>query len=821
MIRKLPNINNYRLTINILLFYLLEILIKSNEKSEISIKVNEIGNQQILSDSYIGEPSDYIIYNGTIINYTNNIISVNNPENEIKIVWNHVITNCNSMFYPLKNIIKVDLSKFDSSKVTDMGKMFSDCYNLISINLNNLNTSSVTNMERMFRCCHAIKILNLNSSNISLVTNFNEMFDHCNELISINLNNFNTSNVLYYSNMFSRITITNIKYCINETKASNIITLFSSFIYNCTDICNNNGDFIFEYNGICYEKCPNNTKMIYDNHSYLCEDIIYENIETSIIYNEDNENIICKNNYKFYKYNNSYFCTKECPKEMQYEIIDTKECIKECKVSGLFENKCIINHESNIEEKDDIIKKIKNGITNGEMNELITKIIEDKEDFYINITNVIYQISSTENQNNNKYINISTIKLEDCEKELRKHYKINDSIPLLIFKIDIYEEGFSIPTVQYEVYNSKTKEQLNLTFCDNTKIKIFYPASINGDIKKYNLSDDFYNNICSIYTTENGTDITLSDRQKEFNKNNMSLCETNCEYNGYDNDTKSAECNCEIKIKLPLISEIVINKDKILNSFTNIRNSTNFKVVKCYKLLFSIDGIKKNICFYILLSIIMIIIICFILFLIKGYRIILKIINKIVSFNLNNSKNIKKKKGNIIKKEIKKNIKINKKEKNKKIEIKGNIVNIINFNKNNNEIKTKNIQKEKKNIRKNINKKYQNNKDKKSKKGPFSKEISKNPPKKNKHKKKLNINNIKTSGDRTSFSQFISKNAGLLNKKEEKNNNNNKSINNNIDINSKIMKFNDYEYNTLNYKEALILDKRTYFNYIKIINIIF
>ena len=59
----------------------------------------------------------------------------------------------------------------------------------------------------------------------------------------------------------------------------------------------------------------------------------------------------------------------------------------------------------------------------------------------------------------------------------------------------------------------------------------------------------------------------------EFEEKNLSLCESNCEYNGYDNNTKKALCECEVKIKLPLISEIVINKDKLYKKFFNVKNS--------------------------------------------------------------------------------------------------------------------------------------------------------------------------------------------------------------------------------------------------------
>ena len=67
--------------------------------------------------------------------------------------------------------------------------------------------------------------------------------------------------------------------------------------------------------------------------------------------------------------------------------------------------------------------------------------------------NILYQLTSSYNQNNNKYNNLSTINLGECEKKLKKHYNINND-PLLILKIDIYEKGLLIPIIEYEVYNS-------------------------------------------------------------------------------------------------------------------------------------------------------------------------------------------------------------------------------------------------------------------------------------------------------------------------------------------------------------------------------
>ena len=41
--------------------------------------------------------------------------------------------------------------------------------------------------------------------------------------------------------------------------------------------------------------------------------------------------------------------------------------------------------------------------------------------------------------------------------------------------------------------------------------------------------------------------MTLYDRKNEFNNNNMSLCESKCEFRGYNSTTSKAICFCHIK----------------------------------------------------------------------------------------------------------------------------------------------------------------------------------------------------------------------------------------------------------------------------------
>ena len=68
---------------------------------------------------------------------------------------------------------------------------------------------------------------------------------------------------------------------------------------------------------------------------------------------------------------------------------------------------------------------------------------------------------------------------------------------------------------------------------------------------KYNISDDYYNDKCSI--KDNDIDIILDDRRNEYYINNMSVCEKYCFFKDYNYDTKKVVCECLIKISFPLI----------------------------------------------------------------------------------------------------------------------------------------------------------------------------------------------------------------------------------------------------------------------------
>ena len=124
-----------------------------------------------------------------------------------------------SMFAYDRALNKLDLSKFDTSKVTTFNSMFYSCDKLDSIiGLSQWNTEDATDMSSMFAYDFSLKELDFSSSNQKLkpsrfntspskVKNFSSMFAGCKVLKSITgLDNWDTTAATNMSSMFASAT---------------------------------------------------------------------------------------------------------------------------------------------------------------------------------------------------------------------------------------------------------------------------------------------------------------------------------------------------------------------------------------------------------------------------------------------------------------------------------------------------------------------------------------------------------------------------------------------------------------------------------------
>ena len=81
------------------------------------------------------------------------------------------------MFLGYSHLVRLDLSNFDTSNVTNMASMFRNNYALEELDLTSFNTSNVTDMSGMFCVTRGLKEIRVsNLWDMSSVTNTTDMF---------------------------------------------------------------------------------------------------------------------------------------------------------------------------------------------------------------------------------------------------------------------------------------------------------------------------------------------------------------------------------------------------------------------------------------------------------------------------------------------------------------------------------------------------------------------------------------------------------------------------------------------------------------------
>jgi len=435
---------------------------------------------------------------------------------------------------------------------------------------------------------------------------------------------------------------------------------------------------------------------------------IYEttNIESDKSINSDINNITYLNDFHSdYQTNNKFININS--------IDDTIISLPEQKIYDLLNE--ILN-----EKRNNNINYIENIFSDSSINSILDNIINGDKDITISNNDTLIQITSTDNQRNNKNDNISTINLGECENTLKRIYKIDPDKSLLILKIDNFIIGSKIPVIQYVVYHPDNKSKLNLSFCKN-KVEINIPVLIDeNNLYKYEQDSDYYNDRCYSNVSDNGKDKSIDYRRKEFIKNNMSLCESECDYKGYNYETKNSKCECEIKNEISIFN-IKIDTERLYNQFTGL-TSSNIDIINCYYLLFIKENYIYNIGFYIILFIIILFCICTIIFIFKGYKSLVQKIDIIIKNNhrlrarpLKSKVHMKKKKRSIRKKKRKnkskknnppikrgKNQNRNKKEKNREFDLGNESKSIRKLNFKNNDSLVKDINNKEGKIKTNI-----------------------------------------------------------------------------------------------------------------------
>ena len=603
------------------------------------------------------------------------------------------VTDFHYMFAGCSSLKSIDLSNFNGSSCICTYHMFNGCTALTSINFSGFDTSKVTYMYNMFYNCNQLTSLDLSTFNLKSLIQMQEMFYGCTTLKYINIKSYFqfSKSLSVTSNDILTSTSTDLVFCVNDLKTLNsfsdkkdnrcsgciiqkadIFTWLNNEIINCCYIsceeCEIQGNDSYHNCIKCSLDYPkeiymNNTKNCYkrcDNYFYIKQNQLFclDNSECPNDYNklifERKECVKNCSTYEqyFYQHKNicyshcpngteesnimPYYCVSACTKELPFKLIQTDECAQCCPIRDIQINNCELNYkENNSNLEDKILYCIKQDLTKG----YNCTDVDMGNDVVIERNMSTYIITKTGNQK--KGTNITTVNFGSCEESLKNYYGIPLEENLYLLRIEAKIKGMKIPKIEYEIYypiNGTNLTKLDLSVCQNDKIEISIPVELKGNIDMYNPQSDYYNDICYTFTSDSGTDISLSDRREEFINNNMTLYDEDCTFVRYDFVNNRSICSCEIKIKLPLMSEITVDKNKLYDSFTDFKNIANIHILKCYKLLFSKEGISKNIGFYILIPIMLLLIICIIIFFVYDY----KKLKKKIEFLVYAKKNFKK-----------------------------------------------------------------------------------------------------------------------------------------------------------------------------------
>ena len=140
------------------------------------------------------------------------------------------VTQMSGMFSGMSSLTSLDLSNFNTSKVWDMDSMFSGMSSLTSLDLSNFDTSRVAymrwmfsgmssltsfkfshfgyfyvKMDGMFSGMSSLTSLDLSNFDTSAATSMRVMFSDMSSLTSLDLSSFNTSNVTDMEGMFYNV----------------------------------------------------------------------------------------------------------------------------------------------------------------------------------------------------------------------------------------------------------------------------------------------------------------------------------------------------------------------------------------------------------------------------------------------------------------------------------------------------------------------------------------------------------------------------------------------------------------------------------------
>ena len=173
----------------------------------------------------------------------------------------------------------------------------------------------------------------------------------------------------------------------------------------------------------------------------------------------------------------------------------------------------------------------------------------------------------------------------EYEKKLRENLPSDTILRIVQINIPPQDEKVLNEQVEYKVYDLEENKLVGSSKLNMDKILELK----NSGVDLFNIKDDFFNDICVSYSdNESNSDMILSDRVSDLFQN-FSVCGEGCEYISFNETTVSVNCKCEIIQKFSEEPE----KGNFAEAIEGVFLFSNFGLVKCYKLFFSLKENQK------------------------------------------------------------------------------------------------------------------------------------------------------------------------------------------------------------------------------------
>ena len=389
----------------------------------------------------------------------------------------------------------------------------------------------------------------------------------------------------------------------------------------CIDKCENDNTYKYSYYGTCIDQnIPETTQNIITTTQSLIQETTNIPETTEHVIEQTTQSLIQET---------TYIENSNTVNTVLTEEKNNDSSLYHCLNDSSLINECFINDANNITETLDLIRS--NILSNYEPQSLKSSVFQGAGQYKIQITTQQNELSLL-SLGNLSYYGLSVIDLGECETLLKKEYNISEGDALIILKKEKETDKASEKDIEYEIYEPYNKTLLNLSICSDVNINIYMKVDLSDDIKTisedlekkgyniFDINDPFYTDICTPYKSSSKSDMLLSDRINDIYNNEDAQCQDNCYFSNYIDSSNVINCTCHIqqeeKLEIKKIDKL--NPKTLSQSFYYVLKYSNYKIFKCYKLVFDKSVFTKNKGGIILFILFFLYLMCLIVHIIKG-----------------------------------------------------------------------------------------------------------------------------------------------------------------------------------------------------------